>query len=411
MSADEFEAKARYGSDDWIDDFGIPREKRFSRPKLPDPTTGAVKAWTRTSTIAKVLDDTYNLELWKQRMVGKGIASRRDLTNRAATTHIEDRNAWFEICEMAMQHAGSAEGRNNGTALHALVETYNADPANFDASAYPEEMINDLHAYIDALRAYGLINVPGLAERTMVNAKIGIAGTWDAVLESGSWAFPRIGDLKTQKTVDYSQVSIAMQVAGYAYGDVMLPKPWPGWEGTVDDYLPMPTVDLKWGVLIHLPVGKGECHIYDINLEDGFTALKMALSVRRWRSRKDLFIPMAQTTPITDTREPIKATIIPTARHTPKPKPEPKPIAAPVAAPANRSIVTVQLEELVGIAKDPDKLREHIKGAIKLIKSKGTLAAMYNQYKDVWTEEMTDLGKDRLLELAGKKPLGEEPPF
>lgn len=396
VSGEPFEVQPKYGSDDWIDDLGIPREKRFSRPKLPHPKTGVVQAWTRTSTIAKVLDDTYNLELWKQRMVAKGVASRRDLTNRAATTDLSERSAWLEICDMAMEHAGSSEGRNNGTALHAIAETYDRDPASFDPSRYPEDLVADLYAYIAACKAAGITMAPELVERTTVNADAGLAGTWDRVAYCRSWAFPRIADLKTQKTIDYSQASIAIQVAGYAYGNVMLPKPWPGKDGAVTDYLDMPTVDLKKGILIHVPVGKAECTIYEIDIESGLSALKTALSVRRWRTRKDLFtlLPLAGVEPVA-LPKPIK---IPTARHAPK-----------IETIAPESVVAVPLDELAGVAADDGKMRDHIRNAIRLVKSKGALATMYDQYKDYWTDDMTDLGMDTLRVLAGKQPMG--PPF
>jgi len=415
MSADEFEAQPRYGSDDWIDDFGIPRDKRWSRPKLPHPDTGEIQTWTRTSTIAKVLDDTYNLELWKQRMTAKGVASRRDLTNRAATTALDERSAWIEICEMAMQHAGSAEGRNNGTALHAIAEIYDKDPSSFDPSRYPEDLVADLYAYIEACKAYGITMLPDLVERTMVMPDAGIAGTWDRVAYCKDWVCPRIADLKTQKTVDYSQASIAIQVAGYAHGRVMLPKPWPGKAGTVTDYLSMPILDLTKGILIHVPVGKAECHIYEIDLEAGLKALKCALSVRSWRSNKKLFVPMA---PASMDYEPTDLRLPPTARHTPKTSPRSKPVTIPansikagdeITLTNTNGVLTVDIDKLAGVAGDDDKMRDHIRGAIRLASGKGALAAIYTQYKDLWTSDMTDLGRDRLRVLAGQQPEG--PPF
>lgn len=411
---DEFEAQPKYGADDWIDDFGIPRTKRFSRPKLPHPETGKVQGWTRTSTIAKVLDDTYNLELWKQRMVAKGIASRRDLTNRAAATDVTERLAFIEICEMAMEYAGASEGRNNGTALHDLAQVYDADPAGFDPSRYPEMLVADLMAYVDAMKAYGITMAPDLMERAMVNTKAGLAGTWDRVAACASWELPRIADLKTQKTVDYSQASIAIQVAGYAYGDVMLAKPWPGMDGTKDDYLPMPAVDLTKGLLIHVPVGKGECHIYEIDLKEGWKALKVAFSVRAWRSKKSLFTPLTLGAPEVGTddldgpatrvrRQPL-VPVPPTSRHTPS-----EPIVKPYKELAPSAVVTVTLDELAGVAGNDDKMRDHIRGAIRLAKDKSTLAAMYDQYRDLWTPDMTELGIDTLRALAGLQPIG--PPF
>ena len=156
MSADDgFETQPKYGSDDWIDDFGIPREKRFSRPKLPHPETGEVQPWTRTSTIAKVLDDTYNLELWKQRMVAKGVASRRDLTNRAATTDMADRAAWIEICDMASGARGWLRGTQQRHVVARARGNVQRGPDGASIrSRYPEELLDDLWAYV--ARAQGV---------------------------------------------------------------------------------------------------------------------------------------------------------------------------------------------------------------------------------------------------------------
>ena len=173
----------------------------------------------------------------------------------------------------------------------------------------------------------------------------------------------------------------------------------------------MPVVDITKGLLIHLPVGKAECHIYDIDIEAGYSALKTAVSVRRWRTRKDLFIPLPPKTAeyaTTDLRPSVARVkrqpptpvggSIPTARHTKVEK-----------VTKDQGIITVSLDEVGVIGGDDDKMRDHIRNAIRLVKDKGALAAMFDQYADLWTDDMTQLGKDQLRILAGLQ--SEGPPF
>ena len=59
----------------------VPRERRTKRP-LIRPVGGGEKLvpYTRASTLAKALDDTYNLEQWKTRTAVLGVATNRHIT-------------------------------------------------------------------------------------------------------------------------------------------------------------------------------------------------------------------------------------------------------------------------------------------------------------------------------------------
>jgi hypothetical protein len=56
---------------------------RYGRYKLVDPATGEVRPYTRATTFAKSISDTFTLSLWSQRMVAKGLAMRPDLVGAA----------------------------------------------------------------------------------------------------------------------------------------------------------------------------------------------------------------------------------------------------------------------------------------------------------------------------------------
>ena len=49
-----------------------PKHDRWGRYLLPDPETGAERAWTRATTVARTLADEYGLTKWKLRHGGQG---------------------------------------------------------------------------------------------------------------------------------------------------------------------------------------------------------------------------------------------------------------------------------------------------------------------------------------------------
>jgi len=54
------------------------RMDRFGRYLLVNPLTGKEEPFTRATTIAKTLDDTYYLEQWQLRQVAYGLGQRPD---------------------------------------------------------------------------------------------------------------------------------------------------------------------------------------------------------------------------------------------------------------------------------------------------------------------------------------------
>lgn len=270
-------------------------------------------AWTRATTVTKVLSDQTALDKWKRRMVLTGVTRRPELLSMAAAS-AGDKWALDQVAEDAMTAAGAGERASLGTDLHAITEKLDAgEPVDV-----PEEHLADVAAYLSTLATYGITCPPDLIERIVVNPAVEVAGTFDRVVEltrplmvqlpgeepvtfeAGEWL---IGDLKTGANLSYGWGEIAQQLAIYAnaplmaktrvaerdrWGRYVLPDPGVHPE----EFEPMPEVDLGFGLVIHLPVGERRCQLYLIDIDAGWQAAQMAHQVRTWRGRKNLVGPV-----------------------------------------------------------------------------------------------------------------------
>ncbi|MEU8186046.1 hypothetical protein [Micromonospora carbonacea] len=257
-----------------------PKRDRWGRYLLPDPgEPGATSTlpWTRATTFAKSISDTFGLTKWQCRMVAKGLTLRQDLYARAAAATIDDRQVLDQVVEAAKEAAGSSTGASLGSALHQFTERVDRGeqiqvPAPWDA---------DVAAYCKALADHQIEVNAALIERIIVVRQHHVAGTLDRIYSSPTWKLPRIGDLKTGKDLSHGWLEIAVQLALYANADAM-------WNGLTDTYEPMPNVDREVGVVIHLPVGVGHATVYEVNLTAGWDIARTCAEVRGLRNRRDL---------------------------------------------------------------------------------------------------------------------------
>lgn len=266
--------QARTDPDDRED---IPRD-RFGRYYLPDPDNKQRKrGWTRTTTFAKTISDTYALSLWGQRMVAKGIALRPDFLALAAAYDVEkDKTDFDQLTTQAKEAAEANRGANLGTAIHAFTEQFDLGqdpqvPAPWDA---------DVAAYAALLSRFGMTAVPDLIEQVILCPFYELGGTFDRVYTAPDWELPRIGDVKTAKTLEYGWVEIAVQLAVYAHAKWI-------WKGG-NNYVPMPRVDKQWAHVIHIRPGSGVAERYRVDIAKGWEIAQLCSTVRSTRKRKDL---------------------------------------------------------------------------------------------------------------------------
>src|SRR5262245_31749471 len=228
-------------------------------------------SWTRATTFAKTISDMYGLGQWQQRMVAHGLTMRHDLYALAAATKVDDKKKLDQICDDAKEAAAASSGANLGTALHAFTEQIDAG----EQPLVPEPWAADVAAYRTAIHDARITMHPEWIERVVIVPELQVAGTLDRIVTLNDGRNV-IADVKTGKSLDWSWGEIAIQLAIYANATHM-------WD-PAGGYQPMPAVDQDIAVVIHLPVGKATCDLYEVDIAAGSKGAFLCARVREWRS-------------------------------------------------------------------------------------------------------------------------------
>lgn len=258
----------------------IPRD-RWGRPMILPPKCGKTAkriAYRRTTTYVGCLDDMNGLMKWTARQVAYGMGQRKDLQLAAAAADPGDKKILGDVAEKAKEAAQSSAAADIGTALHSFTERIDrGEPLG----VVPAEYQADLEAYKAATAGIEWLGI----ETFRVDDDLQIAGTADRIGKLHGRTM--IMDIKTG-SIDYPH-KMAMQLACYAR---MTP-----YDIATDCRVADPEpVDLNYGVIIHLPAGKGECTLYEIDIAKGWGAVLIARSVWSWRGVKDLTRPIDAAT-------------------------------------------------------------------------------------------------------------------
>lgn len=254
-------------------------EARRGRYTLPNPDTGKSKSWQRVTNFIKLAEDTYHLELWKQRNVAKGLAMRPDYVEAVRPLDVKaDKERLNRICERAQDVAGAYKLSDAGTALHTSTEV--ADFAHGSLEAVVPAHRPQVQLYLDALRQSGLVVVDGMIERVTASRRYEVAGKFDRIYQLGDGSYV-IGDLKTGDSLDLSFPSIAGQLACYEDG-INGTGIWDGrqWDRSI-------RVRTDFGIVVHLPSTRpDEVAVYRVDLSRGHTLNQVCLMVREQRRVK-----------------------------------------------------------------------------------------------------------------------------
>lgn len=257
-------------------------DARRGRYYLPDPVTGKTKSWQRVTNFVKMTDDTYHLELWKQRNVLKGVAilsqTRPQLMNQLAESHVkQDKERLNSIATRAQEAADAYAMADEGNALHKSTEL--VDFAGGDLNRAPVRHRQRMRQYLDALAVNGLTVLPDMIERVTVSSRYEVAGKFDRIfgLRDGSAV---MGDLKTGDSLDLSFPSIAAQLESYEDGvnNVGI------FDGT--RYSTGLKVRTDFAIVVHLPSTRDEVTIYAVDLSLGRKINDANLTVRAARKIK-----------------------------------------------------------------------------------------------------------------------------
>jgi hypothetical protein len=254
---------------------------QFAAQGYAKPTKGET-AWTRATTFAKSISDTFVLSAWSQRMAVKGLAMRPDLVALAAATRVDDKKTLDDIVDQAKDAAAVRARANLGTAVHGFTEMHDRGE---DLSGIPAPYDEDVAAWAAALANHGLVPEPELIERAVVNTRWHTAGTFDRVvrlvLPDGRVAY-LVLDLKTGRDLTYGWNEIAIQLVIYATADAI-------WDWTRKVFLPLPKgLRTDQAVVVHLPAGTGKAEVYQVDLREAADAADLCKAVRAWRTTRNL---------------------------------------------------------------------------------------------------------------------------
>jgi hypothetical protein len=259
---------------------------RWGRYLLPHPVTGKTQAWTRSTTFARTISDTYGLGLWQQRMVLKGAALRPGLTGKAHDLDVSrDKQELGRLVEDAKAAAGANEAADLGTVIHKHAERVDGGEIRLDQ--VPETFRRDVAAYQDALRVANISVI--LSERRTCWPRYGVAGKFDSVGEIPRpvTLLRRVVDIKTGRDLSYSWAEIACQLAVYANGLATSGY----WDPEAEAWVPVEGVDTTEAIVAHVPAGSGSCELYTVDLTKALRGLELCRDVRDWRKEKGFAKP------------------------------------------------------------------------------------------------------------------------
>lgn len=277
----------------------IPSEKKPPPATIQCPKCRGAghieKAYTRTTTFIDVIEDKSNLMAWSERMALIGATLEPSLTEGVLehwdvlqlsrdTEEIKKAKDWLNRrAKAAKDKAGASEKADRGTHLHGLSELVDQgialpDDTDFDA-------VIDMDAYQQA--TFPLLDIVHM-ERLMVLDEFNVGGTPDrvsSVREGVTLVAPDghvftpmeliITDLKTG-TVDYGALKMAMQLAIYSRSKLY------DWKTGAREEIK--NLNQKWGIIMNVPAGTGECHLLWVDLEMGWRAVRIAREIRQLRN-------------------------------------------------------------------------------------------------------------------------------
>ena len=241
------------------------------------------KPYTRATTIAKTLDDSYNLTRWQLRKAASGLARRPDLiTSAQAHDPDNDRQVYEGIVDAALDAAQTDAAATTGTAIHRMTE--DLDLGHKQLTDIPPEWLPTLTAYRSALNEARITGLGDHVEQVLILEGEGsdgwrIAGTCDRIVNTVDHG-PVIADVKSSKTLDFSWLAFGIQLGIYANHTATYDYATRRRGRRIE-------VNRDIGLIIWLPSQgphAGTCEIHTVDLRAGYDALLTAMEAREHRS-------------------------------------------------------------------------------------------------------------------------------
>lgn len=324
-----------------------PKFNQYGHYLMPDPVTGLPVGFVRATTVAKTLDDTYNLSRWTTRTQCASVLKLVDYAadgNQIAIDMLAELRKAIEngngstvnsLIDRIDDYNGGKHSAEFGDAVHEWCAAI--DTGMVLLKDVPEMFRPWVDAYRATLARHGLIAVAEYVERLVLNDNgiERVVGTLDRIFKSVSTGELFLGDLKTSKAdnVKWSWLTWPVQLSSYARARLM----W----GLDEKWAPMPALNPDMGLLVHLPSDSPkQSHLLPMRLSCGDDYLETSLLTRAHRKNAKHDVP-GLTTPV----------------------------------PSKEALRWV-----------------HAHQAVQAANSVSDLDAVWAEFQDVWSDELTELG-------------------
>lgn len=245
------------------------------------------KTYYQASKLGDLIEDKFGLNIWKTKHAMAGVAANDELRTEVALLDPGTKDGWGFGRNSLIEKAVSSAPRKTkggtaaalGTKIHAAIDKANKG-LEFDS-----QFTSDVTTYRRMLDKAGIVVVS--SEQFVVCDELGVAGTYDGVYEvtlpiefPGGTLEPGryIGDAKTGKEVKRNGLSISMQLAVYANGDIL----------DADGNRVALDVRRDYGLVAHMPAGAETATLLVVDLTQGYEFARLAVAVDRARKAKGL---------------------------------------------------------------------------------------------------------------------------
>lgn len=245
------------------------------------------------TTLAKIPDNTFNLDKWRQRKLAVGLALRPDYVEVIAA-HFDQDGTVDEYIDKAIEAAQASQGSNTGIAAHRVTQRRDTGETIIDTplSAYI------VKSWDEALERAGLEVVPEYIEACVVYPARKIAGRFDRYLRRKSDGRLVVADLKTGAKAIKFPHSMACQLGLYANAPLIARNIVADSKGDfeTEDFEEAPDVDKEIAYIFHIPVD-AEPMVAELDISAGWKAVeRIIFPTLKWRDRGELCWPVG--TPI-----------------------------------------------------------------------------------------------------------------
>lgn len=261
------------------DRFQVERDQ-WGRRMLPN-AEGKMVPWTGVTTIARVLEDEYNIYQWKLRQAAWGQAHSPHLIALAGAAAKDDRKTLNDVVEKSLEVASDHKA-DLGNALHNILARVDAGMSVEDVPEYFQQFVLN---YIVELTRHGWEILPDFIERSIVCKRYNIDGIGDRWVQRKSDGLIAYMDIKTGDDPGKYPHKPTIQLALCANADAAI-------DHATGSQVPMPPVCKDFALVMHIDPTIGEAKLLrcdDIML--GWAAVRLAYETRKWRQTEIVFHP------------------------------------------------------------------------------------------------------------------------